>query len=342
MTTQTVPPMGKVHPELTKILSEQPPAPSAYNDDIPAMRAMLSERKRALTRTMGSTSPPAGVTEKDIQIPSRDVGRSIPCRVHAPTPETAPKEGSPLFVIFHGGGFCLGGLENEELHCRIFAKEFGVVMLNVDYRLAPENKFPAASNDAWDVVKWAASHASELNANLKQGFIVGGISAGGNLSATVGHIARDEKLSPPITGLYLSIPALAGPGAIPEKYKDLYTSNVQNANPPGLGEEAMRVFTENYGPDQSSPIHAPLGWPTGHANLPPTYFQICELDPLRDDAVIFEKILREEHGVPTKYDFYPGLPHGFWSFHPEAAFSKQVPKDGVAGLAWLLEKGKRK
>ena len=118
------------------------------------MRAMLSERKRAFTETMGSTGPPSGVREKDIQVPSREPGRSITCRVHSPASETAPKEGGPLFVIFHGGGFCLGGLENEELHCRIFAKEVGVVMLNVDYRLAPENKFPAAPEDAWDVVKW--------------------------------------------------------------------------------------------------------------------------------------------------------------------------------------------
>ncbi|KAL9081013.1 MAG: hypothetical protein Q9157_000329 [Trypethelium eluteriae] len=316
--------MGKTHPELEKILSQQPPPPIASFDDVPRMRAMLSERKRKLTATMGGSGPPTGITEKDIQVPSRESGRTITCRVHSPSPETAPREGSPLFVIFHGGGFCLGGLENEELLCRAFAKELGVVMLNVDYRLAPENPFPAAPEDAWDIVKWAATHSSELHANLNRGFIVGGISAGANLATTMGHQARDEKLSPPITGLYLSIPTISTPESIPEKHRNIHISKIQNANPPGLGEEAIRKFE---------------GWPSGHTNLPPTYFQICELDPLRDDAIVFEKMLREDYGIPTKYDFYPGLPHGFWSFHPEAEFSQRVPKDSVVGLRWLLEKG---
>ena len=118
------------------------------------MRAELADRKRALAAKRGDADPPAGVTEKDIQIPSREAGRSITCRVYAPTSETAPKEGSPLIFFFHGGGFCLGTLENEEWLCRTFTKELGFVTLNLDYRLAPENKFPAASDDAWDAVKW--------------------------------------------------------------------------------------------------------------------------------------------------------------------------------------------
>jgi acetyl esterase/lipase len=83
-----------------------------------------------------------------------------------------------------------------------------------------------------------------------------------------------------------------------------------------------------------------MRWPSGHGDLPPAYFQICELDPLRDDAIVFERILREEHGSKTRVDFYPGLPHGFWSFHPTAEFSKRVPNDGTAAVKWLLENGK--
>ncbi|KAI9699525.1 MAG: hypothetical protein M1820_007156 [Bogoriella megaspora] len=344
MSTKTVPPPGPVHPELAQLLAQGAEVMTIDGSiDIHQMRAKLTARKRALTAAVGGAQVPANVKEKDIQVPSRDSGRTITCRVHAPIPDATPKEGSPLFVMFHGGGFCLGGLENEELQSRLFAQE-GVTVLNVDYRLAPEHPFPAAAEDAWDVVKWAAAHVSELNVNPKQGFMAGGISAGGNLAAVVGHLAGDEKLDPPLTGLYLSIPTLigsAGADIVPERYKGIYTSPAQNAHPPGMGAEGMRFFREQYRPDLKSPFSGPLAWPTGHANLPPTYFQIAELDPLRDDAVIFERMLREEEGIDTKQDFYPGLPHGFWSAFPTAAFSKQVPKDGVVGLKWLLEKGRK-
>jgi len=80
-----------------------------------------------------------------------------------------------------------------------------------------------------------------------------------------------------------------------------------------------------------------LSFPAGHKSLPLTYFQICGMDPLRDDSFIYERILREECAVKTRVDFYPGLPHSFWSWFPEATFSKKQLKDSMEGMAWLLE-----
>jgi acetyl esterase/lipase len=98
-----------------------------------------------------------------------------------------------------------------------------------------------------------------------------------------------------------------------------------------------RFFLACYKEDPVSPLASPLIFPTGHKSLPPTYFQICGMDPLRDDSFIYERILREECAVKTRVDLYPGLPHGFWSWFPEATFSKKQLKDSMEGMAWLLE-----
>ena len=95
--------------------------------------------------------------------------------------------------------------------------------------------------------------------------------------------------------------------------------------------------TDLYKGNPYSPLMSPLLFPTGHQNLPPTYFQVCGLDPLRDDSVIYERILREECGVKTRIDMYAGLPHGIWSFFPGANFSKRQLKDSLDGMAWLTQ-----
>lgn len=112
------------------------------------MRATLSERKRKLSAEMLKGAEQ--VDKTDLTVPARD-GYQIPIRTYRPQ---GGAEGLPLVILMHGGGFCLGGLENEELLCHKFAELKGVITVNVDYRLAPEHAFPTAVHDAWDVAKW--------------------------------------------------------------------------------------------------------------------------------------------------------------------------------------------
>lgn len=208
--------------------------------------------------------------------------------------------------------------------------------INAAYQLAPEHPFPAAPKSAWDGLKWAAANAKSFGADPSLGFVVGGTSAGGNLTAVLTHLARDEKLSPPITGQYLAIPALLPPSVVPDKYKEFYLSYDQNENAPVLPRAAIGMFMKGYKPDEHDPLYAPFNHPKGHADLPPAYIQANGMDPLRDEALIYERVLREEYGIKTKMDVYPGLPHGFLGSFPMLKSSEKFRVDMVEGMGWLL------
>ena len=140
---------------------------------------------------------------------------------------------------YHGGGFCVGSPETEEGSCRNFVQALGAVCISAAYQLAPEYTFPAAPKSAWDGLKWAAANAKTLGADPSLGFVIGGTSAGGNLTAVLTHQARDEKLSPPLTGQYMAVPAVLPAAVVPEKYKEFYLSHKQNENAPILPQAVI-------------------------------------------------------------------------------------------------------
>ena len=302
--------------------------------DIPALRTWITNAKEAMSAQMGPRID--GVQETDHQVPMRD-GHKITCRVYSPS--SPPSAGSPLVVIYHGGGFCIGGLENEELLCRLVTSNFGAVCVNVDYRLAPEHKFPSCAHDCIDATKWAGANAASLGADPSQGFVIGGTSAGGNLTGVVVHALRDEKTTPPITGCHYMIPTFCQPDSLPEKYSADNLAWEQNKDAPILSRQATDLFLNNYirsEADKSDPYLSVLLWPTGHAGHPSSTFQICGADPLRDEALIFERLLREDLGVKTKVWMYEGMPHGFWSVMPQLESSKKFVRESVEGVGWLL------
>lgn len=140
---------------------------------------------------------------------------------------------------------------------------------------------------------------------------------------------------------------------MPEKWKPYYKSFEQNRNAVGLDVKAvdffkskrahasgvlpLTFFPEWYKPDPKSEYFNPQIWPTGHKNLPPTYFQVCGMDPLRDEGLIYESTLRE-NGVTTKIDVYPGVPHAFEAFFPQLSVSAKALEDREKGFAWLFGK----
>jgi acetyl esterase/lipase len=179
-------------------------------------------------------------------------------------------------------------------------------------------------------------NAPALGADLSKGFVVGGTSSGGHMANPLVHRARDEGLQPPITGVHLTVAPTLAPQALTEAYRDIYKSRDALRDGYTLTQKSIDLYDREVQPDFNSALWSPLLWPTGHAGLPPTFFQICGADMLRDDSLIYERELRVNHGIMTKVFIYSGLPHVFWYTHPYLSTSKRFLTDTIAGEGWLL------
>ncbi|KAE9976275.1 hypothetical protein BLS_002149 [Venturia inaequalis] len=308
--------------------------PTTFSGNILDIRNMVSQVSQALNAAKAGGVE--NVEEEDITVAARD-GYPIPVRIYKPTPP--PAGGSPLVIAYHGGGFTMCDLESEQDNCRNYAQKLGCTCVNVDYRLAPEHPFPTAAEDSFDATKWAAANANKLGADPSKGFVVSGPSAGGNLAAVVSHLARDEKLSPPITGVSLMIPLLTDYTLkeFPEEYKHEIVSYEQNGTAPFLGLASLKMFLDAYNPDLKSHLFNVFAAPYNFKGLPPTFFQVCGMDPLRDEAMLYERLLREKYDTKTLLKIYPGLPHGFYGLASTLKSSGAFVEDTVEGMKWLLE-----
>ncbi|KAH5581022.1 hypothetical protein HBI24_135800 [Parastagonospora nodorum] len=334
LTREEVLKSGEVAPEYRKAFEARPVSiegPDFFTQR--AARAAHLEKLRHLYTIPGPI--PESVTESLRNVPTQD-GSSIRVRVYQPV-AGPPTGGSPLIMMYHEGGWSMGDLTDEDLNCRMFARDLGAVCVNVEYRLAPEHKFPTGLNDCWDALKWAISHSADLKATPSRGLIVGGASAGGNIAAVLALKARDEMLEPPITGQYLCVPALLPDANVPPHLAHLYESRTKSTNDPVLKGIPPGLIEEIYAPDPKSPLWDPFNHPKGHKGAAKAFFQVGGLDPLRDEAVLYDRVLREA-GVLTRFQIYAGYGHMFWTNYPEMEESRRFVGDTLRGVKWLLEK----
>ncbi len=211
-------------------------------------------------------------------------GRPIPARIVRPV--SGPVTGT--LVYYHGGGWVVGDLDSHEAHAIRLANEAGVVVLNVDYRLAPEHRFPAAIDDAEAALAWAAANRDRLGGADKP-LAVGGDSAGGNLAAAVALFARDQGIALAAQLLiYAATDLTDKPG--PER---MY-----------LGDNAARHAVD----PRASPLRAKT-----LAGLAPVIIGVGPYDFLYQDNLAYARRLREE-GVPLVMREFPTLNHGFFSY----------------------------
>ncbi|XWW92242.1 hypothetical protein V2A60_000165 [Cordyceps javanica] len=277
------------------------------------------------------------LTIETFTIKARD-GYDIPVRSYVPNTATAP-DARPVLVYIHSGGFLFGDLESGHLNCQVLSAKLDLSILNVDHRLAPKWPFPYGVNDSYDAVEWVSSNAGKsLNANPAAGFLVGGISSGANFAGVIAYTARDAGLSPPITGLFISIPVALMPQAYhlaPSEWREQLLSLEQNGNAPLLTRQSLAQLEDLYkSPPEDLRISYLLN--KDHTNLPTrAYFQICGLDLLRDETFLWQKLLQRHSSTKSKIHLYSGLPHGFWRFLQLEA-SKEWLDDLVEGIRFLL------
>jgi acetyl esterase len=266
----------------------------------PPLWELSPDEAKAVVETNNMALIPAGPeveSVRDIVIPSQAGG--MPARVYSPSAD-APG----LVIYYHGGGWVVGSLDSWDSSVRALAVASGCDVVSVDYRLAPEHVFPAAADDAYDALVWAAS-----DGGLAAGrpVVVAGDSAGGNLAAVAALRARDSG-GPPIALQVLVYP-------VTDCDMDRRSYHEFDGDELLLNRRDMAWFWNQYAPDPAArvnPYASPLRAPS-LAGLPPAYVITAEWDPLREEGFAYADRLRAER-VPVEHRHYGSQIHAFFSF----------------------------
>ena len=254
---------------------------------------------------------------QDLHIPARD-GAALPARLYAPSGDA----GLPLLLYLHGGGFTIGSVATHDVLCRELARLAGCMVVSLDYRLAPEHKFPTASNDAWDALAWLAANAAALGADPGR-LAVGGDSAGGTLAAVNAILAKGA-------GLPLALQLLIYPGTT--AHQDTH-SHTRFAHGLVLERAAIGWFFDQY---VASPAEredwrfAPLLAPDVDG-LAPAWIGLAECDPLVDEGVHYADKLRMA-GVAVDLEIYRGVTHEFIKMGRALPEARQAHQDAARAL----------
>ncbi len=292
-----------LHPRIAEVLAGLPAPP-----DGPLDPAALRAAEEAHVAPLDERLPLHAVED----VTARTASGEVPVRIY--TPSEAEAEAHGLLVYFHGGAFFLGSLETHDHVARSLARETGLKVVSVGYRLAPEAAFPAGLDDCHAVVRWAAEQGGSLGWDGTT-LALAGDSSGGTFVAAVAARAHDDGFHR-ITHQILYYPSL-----------DLdfdtgrYASLRENAVGYGLETAGLKPFNAFYLDSGADPVD-PLVSPIKRADLtglPPALIVTAEYDPLRDEGELYGRRLREA-GVAATVIRYPGAGHGFvqhFSWIPE-------------------------
>jgi acetyl esterase len=246
----------------------------------------------------------------------------LPLRIYRPK---LNNETLPVLLWIHGGGYVLGSVEDNDELCMNFVKEARCVVVSVDYRLAPENPYPAPIEDCYSALKWIADHAESLNIDSNR-IGVAGASAGGGLTAAVTLLARDRQY-----------PSLCFQMPLYPMIDDRNNTPSANEIKEGLvwnqktNEAGWRMYLGAlYGSDDI-PSYAAPARAEDFSNLPYTYTCVGQLDPFRSETLTYVSKLAEA-GVDVEFHLYPGAYHGFEVLNPATEVSVRAVTEYIQAV----------
>ncbi|MDT7788118.1 MAG: acetyl esterase [Pseudonocardiales bacterium] len=306
-----------IDPELLPWLDMLPSVVLRDHAALVTARAGQSE----LAGLMPAYEPANPVDVRDTTVPGPSDAPDVPVRIYSPANRT---DVVPGLVYIHGGGFVLGDLDMFHAHLLRLVDELGIVIVSVDYRLAPEHPFPAPVEDCYAALQWVAAKADELGIDPER-LGIGGESAGGGLTAGTALVARDRG-GPRLCFQYLGIPELDD---------RLDTQSMRDYVDTPLWNRSNAIFSwTSYlgtepGGDDVSPYAAPAR-ATDLSGLPPAFVTTCQYDPLRDEGIEYARRLAHA-GVPTELRHYPATFHGS-GFVESASVTRRMSADEVEAL----------
>ena len=283
--------------------------------DGPSLAEVPVEVGREMFRAMQTPAP-----ELEVAAVTDIAAGGVPARVYRPHGDGP----FPVVMMFHGGGWVIGDLETADGQCREVCRGVDAVVISVDYRLAPEHRFPAAAEDCYSATRWAVEHAGVHDGNPGS-LAVAGDSAGGNLAAVVAQMARDRG-GPSIAFQLLVYPVTDGVNFDTASYRD-------NAEGFLLTAEAMHWFWDHYVPapdDRRNPYASPL-LASDLSGLPPALVMTAEYDPLRDEGEAYGRALARA-GVDAEVIRYDGFIHGFFAHTRTVDATRGAMADACAAL----------
>ncbi|MFB6722324.1 alpha/beta hydrolase [Kribbella sp. NPDC056345] len=305
-----------IDPELTPWLAMLPEI------DLSDM-SLLRERAGDIQSLVPPVVVPDGIEIREVTIRGRD-GYDIRAKVYAP----AEKDGlRPGFVSIHGGGFVMGDIDMMEQGAVDIAAGAGAVVVSPDYRLAPEHPFPAGLEDCYATLEWLAANTAELGVDPER-IAVGGVSAGGGLSAAVALLARDRK-GPAICFQVLEIPELDDRLETPSMREFVDTPLWNRPAAEYSWKYYLSGTPETLGLQYAAPARA-----EDLSGLPPAFVSVSEFDPLRDEGISYAQRLLHA-GVSTELHHYRGTFHGS-SLVPTAEVSKRMASDVMDAIRRAL------